>query len=334
MRHRRTFPSLYGYRDGYRDGYCDGHRDGYQAGYRLGDGRWQGRGLAGRLGGLLVAGFLFWAGAAAGGPEVGSANRSGEAARSKPPVRLLEQTLMLGGVPPRDSLGAAGSWSEVRAGIVAEFKPTAELITGDNKAVAVAKQLTRGTPLTSGPPTLAAAAVEPTGELDPVAQTDAARQVFERPVNLRTVELAAFIEEDGRLSAVEVLIPSGNRAFDQAAIAAVRAGFRARSDRLSGDRGPPDRRLDGRLMARLRVTAGRAVTLPRVVPLREPPQQNLRLPSRGFVGTSTMHFDETSGAVSSPPPFSNRLSTQVELISVAPAPPAPASPSPPGPAAP
>ncbi len=312
MRKRRTFPSLYG-------------------------GAGAGRGLLG----LVLGGLLSWAGAAAAaGPEVGSASRSGEAARSKPPVRLLEQTLLLGGVPPRDSLGAAGSWSEVRAGIVAEFKPTAELITGDNKAQAVVKQLTRGTPLTSGPPTLAAAAAEPTGELDPVAQTDAARQVFEKPVNLRTVELAAFIEEDGRLSAVEVLIPSGNRAFDQAAVAAVRTGFRARADRPSGDRGPPDRRpdgrQDGRLIARLRVTAARAVTLPRVVPLREPPQQNLRLPSRGFVGTGTMQFDETTGAVGSTPPFANRLSTQVELISVAPAPPpAPAaSPSPSGPAAP
>lgn len=291
---------------------------------------WRGRG-AGRQAGpglaslaslatwfcLLGGGVLLSAASAA---EVGSASRSPEPPRNKPPVRLLEQTLRLGGVPPRDSLGGAGSWSDVRAGIVAEFKPTAELITSDSKPLAVAKQLTRGTPLSSGPPSLAAAAVEPTGELDPVAQTDAARAVFERPVNFRTVELAATIEEDGQLSALEVLLPSGSRAFDEAAMAAVRSGF---GNRGRPDRPPAERRgaLDGRLIARLRVTAGRAVTLPRVVPLREPPQHNLRLPSRGLVGTGGIQFDEASGAVSSQPPFSNRLSTQVELISVAPAPP-------------
>ena len=260
--------------------------------------------------------------AGTGSKEVGAAGRS------KPAIQMLEQTLALGGVPSRESLGAAGSWAEVRAAISAEFKPSAQLITADSKPLAVAKQLTSAGPLRSGPPTLSAATEEPTGELDPVAQTDAARKAYERPVNVRTVELLAVIEPDGQLSDISVLIPSGNSAFDDAAIAAVRSGFR---DRPSPDRGAyPQSPAGGRLNARLRISAGRAVSLPRIVPLRERPQQNLRLPSRGLVATGSGQFDETSGAVNADPPFANRLSTQIELISVTPAPPAAAS----GPAAP
>lgn len=285
--------------------------------------------------GLFVAGYVGHAAsglagapedkaAGAVGKEVGAAGRSQP---GKPAIRMLEQTLALGGVPSRDSLGAAGSWAEIRAAISAEFKPTAQLITADSKPLAVTKQLTSAGPLRSGPPTLAAAAQEPTGELDPVAQTDAARKAYERPVNVRTVELLAVIEPDGRLSSVSVLIPSGSSAFDDAAIAAVRSGFRARpgSDRSAYPQEPEG----GRLNARLRVSAGRAVSLPRIVPLRERPQQNLRLPSRGLVATGAAQFDETSGTVNADPPFTNRLSTQIELISVTPAPPA----APPAPAA-
>ncbi len=281
--------------------------------------------------GLFVAGYHGCLGQAAialaGAPEGKAAAGTGStevgAAGRKPAIRMLEQTLALGGVPPRDSLGAAGNWAEVRAAISAEFKPTAQLITADSKPLAVAKQLTSAGPLRSGPPTLAAATEEPTGELDPVAQTDAARKAFERPVNVRTVELLAVIEPDGRLSNLSVLIPSGSSAFDDAAIAAVRSGFRSRP---SPDRSAYRQGLEGpegdRLNVRLRVSAGRAVSLPRIVPLRERPQQNLRLPSRGFVATGAAQFDETSGAVNADPPFANRLSTQIDLISVTPAPPA------------
>lgn len=284
----------------------------------------------GPIGGLICC-LIFGAadGRAAGAPEgketvsaaaPGSSGSSGQGApaRGKQPIRMLEQTLVLGGVPPRDSLGPAGSWAEIRAAISAGFQPTAALITSDSKALAVAKQLTSAGPLRSGPPTLAAAAEEPTGELDPVGQADASRKAYERPVNVRTVELLAVIEADGQLSTIDVLVPSGSSAFDDAAIAAVRRGFRAQwpPDRSAYPQGP----VGSRLNVRLRVSAGRAVSLPRIVPLRERPQHNLRLPSRGLVATGTAQFDETTGAVNADPPFKNRLSTQIELISVTPAP--------------
>lgn len=278
--------------------------------------------------GLLITGLLGGAGIrqAAGAPEgkgaasPGSPGEAGvgEGGRSKPAIRMLEQTLALGGVAPRDSLGAAGSWAEIRAAITAEFKPTAALITSDSKPQAVVKQLVSPGPMRSAPPTLATAAEEPTGELDPVGQADAARKAYERPVNVRTVELLAVIEADGRLSTISVLIPSGNSNFDDMAIAAVRHGFSLR------DRAAPDRSeypQGSRLNVRLRVSAGRAVALPRIVPLRERPQQNLRLPSRGLIATGSTQFDETTGHVATDPMFANRLSTQIELLSVTPAPP-------------
>jgi TonB family protein len=229
---------------------------------------------------------------------------------------MLEQTLNLGNGGGQESLGAAGSWQEVRAAIVAEFKPTAELITSEAKPVAVAKQLVNGAPMRSQAPTLTGAVTEPTGELDPVGQADAARQVYERPVNIRTVELAATIEADGRVSNLSVLTPSGSSAFDDTAIAAVRRGLR---DRAGADPGH-------RVLVRLRLSAGRAITLPRVVPLREPTQQNARQPTpRGLAATGAMQFDETTGAVHATPPLSNRLNAQVELISVTAAPPATAA---------
>ena len=154
----------------------------------------------------------------------------------------------------------------------------------------------------------------PTGELDPVDQADAARQVYERPVNIRTVELAATLEADGRLADVKVLTPSGSGAFDDTAVTAVRRGLR---DRPGADPG-------SRVVVRLRLSAGRAITLPRVVPLREPPQPSTRQPAtRGLASTGSMQFDETTGAVTADRPLSNRLNSQVELISVTSAPPAP-----------
>src|SRR5262245_48296167 len=76
-------------------------------------------------------------------------------ASRRKPVPMLEQTLGLGGGPPRDTLGiATGNWGEARTAIAAEFKPTVEQITSDSKPLALAKQLTRATEPRGGPPTL------------------------------------------------------------------------------------------------------------------------------------------------------------------------------------
>ena len=97
------------------------------------------------LGAGLAAGSL--AHAAAGTDD---GRPGGATGREKPPVRMLEQTLTLGSGSAPESLGVAGSWREVRAAIVAEFKPTAELITADAKPTALAKQLTGGAKMSAG----------------------------------------------------------------------------------------------------------------------------------------------------------------------------------------
>ena len=63
--------------------------------------------------------------------------------KDKPPVRMLEQTLMLGGGAGGGGLGTSGQWGEVRAAVAAEFRPTAALISTEAKPLTVAKQLTR-----------------------------------------------------------------------------------------------------------------------------------------------------------------------------------------------
>ena len=270
--------------------------------------------------GLLIFGSLYSARAEearpAGSPNVRDA-RPGPP--DKPPIRMLDQTLMLGGAGGNQSLGAAGRWSQVRDAITAEFHPSAALITTEAKPQAVAKQLTQGAKMRSGPPSMVTAVVEPTGDLNSVGQADAARAAYERPVNVRKVELAAVIEGDGRLSAVDVTMPSGSSAFDDVAVAAVRHAFQNRPPADADDQpssGPPRR-----LIAHMRVTAGRAVVLPRVVPAREPIAANVRMPTQGVVGTNSGQFDETTGYVHVDRPFGDRITTQVELISVSPAPP-------------
>lgn len=245
---------------------------------------------------------------------------------------MLDQTLMLNGAAGEETLGAAGKWHSVRDAITAEFRPTAKLITSESKPVALVKQLTQGAAMRSAPPTLTSAVSEPTGELDPVGQANAARQAYERPATVRTVELAVVIEADGQPSTIEVLKPSGVSAFDDAAISAVRRALRERQ------RAEPDGHADGlppaRVVARMRVSAGRAVELPHLVPAREPTANNARHPVRGLLGGFTGQFDETSRYARADRPLGDIVSTQVELISVTPAPPEATAPGPVSPAAP
>lgn len=270
---------------------------------------------------LVLAGAADAADAAgaAGPAEAPARGTSGPVAGA--PVRGLEQLLPGGGGGPRDSLAGPGDWGAARGAIAAEFAPTAEQLAAGGKAAAVARQLTSGARPAPALPSVAAAAAEPTGDIDVSGQVEAAQDAYEKPATARSAEVTARLTPTGRIDSLEISVSSGSTRFDEAALSAVRRGL--------GEHPVRETRWPGQsVQARFRLTATRAVTLPRFSPVREPSRSNARAPSRGLFLNGGLSFDETGGGARVQRPFADQLRYDVQVLSVLPVP-EPAAPSPP-----
>lgn len=201
-----------------------------------------------------------------------------------------------------------GDFADARRAIDAEFHPTTPMITGDSKPAAVGKQILNAKPEPAPPGRVN---VAPHGDLDVGEQVEAVHEAMQRPASTRSVDIVAVVDREGRILAIDVASPSGNAAFDRTALDSVKAALRDHPS--TGQRTA--------LRTRWRLTAGRAVRLPRVGSMIAPQTQGAgktREPVRfGFGASGGMSFDETTGRVAPPPvPFSDKIETRIELISV------------------
>jgi TonB family protein len=121
-----------------------------------------------------------------------------------------------------------------------------------------------------------------------------------------SVEVEARLGVDGRLDSARVVVSSGRPRLDQAALAAVQQQV--------GWQPPPV--VDGLRVARFRISAARRVTPLDLNPVLSPRSGGLR----GLSPTARFGFDEAHGKIKAERPFSQDVVTEVQLISLEPAP--------------
>ena len=134
------------------------------------------------------------------------------------------------------------------------------------------------------------------------AATDETAELHRRaniPREWTASEIETVLDEHGELVSAVLVSPSGNRAFDEAALAAVRRGLSRR----------PVRDPRGRMVARWLVQAGTSTFIPPGTVMQG-----------GMPGMTlfSMSFDETTGQVGVRYPFQKSVSTRVELRALAP----------------
>jgi hypothetical protein len=236
-------------------------------------------------------------------------------------IDLMLTDPRLGG---RDTLTgpAVGDWAAARRSIEARFQPTRTLITDDDKASVALRQLTNNPAPSDNPPTRR---LTPDENVEIQDATEAAQRAYERPTYSRAAEVTALTDEGGRPVSVVLSVPSGSRSFDEVAVEAVRRGLAERPP------APEPAEVRRPMQSRWQVRAGYAVTLPRAVPKMAPRSANARMPVRGLPipvpvwGT----FDESRGTVREGRAFTDKLETEVRLLSLQPAPvPPPSEPAP------
>ena len=127
-----------------------------------------------------------------------------------------------------------------------------------------------------------------------------------RPRDWRTIEVEVRVGGDGSFESARVTMPSDNARLDAAALAAVKQAIEQH----------PIAKADDLRVARFRVSAARMV-VPLDVGPASAPESKARV--RGIIPKIRFHFDETTGKINAEKPFSQRVQTDVQLLSLTPA---------------
>ena len=257
---------------------------------------------------FLLAGLLEAKEAPAQGPPAPGAppKTAPPLQNEKPRVNLL---LTEPRVIYRDSPTVPGDWSGVRREIESRFRPTRPMITEDAKPQVLGRQLTQAPLPAGGAPGQVYA---PDDNVEVQEQTEALQRAYERPATSRTAEITASTDAQGRILSMQVSSSSGSAHFDEAALLAVREAL--------ADRQPDDERRA--VVTRWRLRAAYAVTLPLAMAPAVARSSTGRVPTRGipllspFWGT----FDESSGTGQTKHAFSDKIETEIKLLSITPSP--------------
>lgn len=213
-------------------------------------------------------------------------------------------------LPPGDALRSThpGDWGLVARSIDSSFRPARSMITEEGRTQTALRQLGNGPAPADTPP---GRQLPPDDNVELQESVEAAQRAYERPVSSRWAEVTAVTAADGRLISVTLSVISGNPRFDEAALAAVRKGLTAR---------PPleERRA---MQSRWMVRGAISVILPRAVAPMVPRTSNGRVPPRAipFPTPFTSTFDESTGRARVQPAGSDKIETEVKLLSLQPA---------------
>jgi TonB family protein len=196
-------------------------------------------------------------------------------------------------------------WRDVERQIDAAFRPTVDQITRDNVAQSAVKQLL-GAKLESGP---VERGRDASHELQSdhrgfaasrAEQVEAARRAYETPRNWTRVEIESEIGEDGSLLGLRIVLPSGMRELDQAALEAVKKAVSRRPPR------------DGHAVARWAVEAAVVSKLPAGGAITDEVSGRT---VGGGVGIN-FTFDESTGKFGVDIPFKRSVHTRISLIAI------------------
>jgi Gram-negative bacterial TonB protein C-terminal len=201
------------------------------------------------------------------------------------------------------------AWRDAERQIDGAFRPSAELVSRDSTGQLLLRQLGEGErqsrPSVRADPVSGSAggAIDRwNGAADEAAE---AHRRANRQGQWTEAEIETVVDERGEVVSAVVVSRSGNRAFDQAALAAVRRGLSRRRVR--------DPR--GKMVARWLVQAGVSTFIPPGTVLLD--KQGRTLPGATLF---SLTFDETTGKIGLRHPLQKSVSTRVQLRALAPQP--------------
>jgi hypothetical protein len=210
---------------------------------------------------------------------------------------------------PGDALRTThpGDWGLVQRSIDSSFHPARSMITEEGRTQTALRQLGNGPAPADTPP---GRQLPPDDNVELQESVEAAQRAYERPVSSRWAEVTAVTAADGRLVSVTLSLISGNPRFDEAALAAVRKGLLTRP--------PAEERRS--MQSRWLVRGAVAVILPRAVAPMVPRASNGRVPVRAvpFPMPFASTFDESTGRARVQPAGSDKIETEVKLLSLQP----------------
>jgi TonB family protein len=203
-------------------------------------------------------------------------------------------------------------WRTVERQIDARFHPPVDTVTSEGRAKSAVKsavkQLLSATPHSER----ASRALDPSVDAhidDPLSQSRAqqiaaAAAAYDEATGWRRVEIEAVVDARGELVSARVVLPSGERALDAAALDAVRRAIAAQ----------PVRDPRGAVRSRWSVEAAVSVDLPKVAPVTGVGGRAIG----GIVNLGGISFDETTGKVGFDYAGKQRVHTRVRLIGIEP----------------
>jgi TonB family protein len=227
------------------------------------------------------------------------------AAEPSPSPQLFPTTLKMD-TSRGDSPWVPLAWHELERFINDAFHPPVAAVAVGSAPRALAEQVLMNAP--QGP---ARTRNEPPPDAQAETavddQVEATHLAARRPRHWRSVEIEVRLDRLGRLQSARVTAPSQDSRLDDAALAAV--GQALDHHPIAGP--------DGQYLARFQISAARSVTPLDLAPVTDP---LTRRRMRGIVPKMRFQFDESSGKIEPEKPLSQKLHTEVKLLSLTPIP--------------